>query len=193
MLDKTTELFDQIKTGVHVKRESEMYQLGVSYRGSSIIGDDDIRGTTLKVSGYNKDSETAACPGDRAPEVPSLLNANGGHKPETLFGIFSPSSHTVLVFAQKYDESSGLALSNVINRLPKKTVRSVLILPYELNGNELGAVYDDIFVDCGGHAHASYGFSSERSCFVVVRPDGVIGTRVHEVAGVERYFQKIFS
>ena len=40
--------------------------------------------------------------------------------------------------------------------------------------------------------YASYSLPSDQSCFVV-RPDGVVGARVHEVDGVERYFQKIFS
>ena len=197
MLGKTTELFKQIveRRGdiSLVRRSTDLTQLGVNYRGSSIIGEDDVRDTTLKVSGYNKESETAACPGDRAPDVPSLINATGEQKCETLFNIFSPSHHSVLVFTKKYEENSALALSSVINQLPGNTVRSVLILPSESNVNELGAVYDEVFIDSGGHAYASYGLPGDQSCFVVVRPDGVVGARVHEVAGVERYFQKIFS
>ena len=110
MLNKTTELFNQVSArGVVSLSDADMTQLGVNYRGSSIIGEDDIGDTTIKVSGYNKDSETAACPGDRAPEVPSLINTTSEHKRETLFGIFSPSHHSVLVFAKKYEEhlSSG--------------------------------------------------------------------------------------
>ena len=200
MLGKTTELFNRTtenRGDININllgRNSDMTQLGINYRGSSIIGEDDIRDTTLKVSGYNKDSETAACPGDRAPEVPSLIDATGTeHKHETLFNIFSPSHHSVIVFTKKYEEYSALALSSVIKRLPENTVRSVLILPSESNVNELGVVYDKVFIDSGGHGHSYYGLPSDQSYFVVVRPDGVVGARVHEVAGVERYFQKIFS
>ena len=199
MLGKTTEIFNkEIErsgngTAGVPGRITHMTQLGVNYRGSSIIGEDDIQDTTVGVSGYNKDSETAACPGDRAPEVPSLINATGGHKCETLFGIFSPSHHSVLVFAKEYEEHSALALSSVINRLPGNTVHVILIVPFELNVNELGAVYNEVFVDSGCHACSSYGLPSDQSYFVIVRPDGVVGARVHEVAGVERYFQKIFS
>ena len=200
MLGKTTEIFNKAMErrgdpNISVAgRNTDMTQLGVNYRGSSIIGEDDIRDTTLNVSGYNKDSETAACPGDRAPEVPSLINATGEHKRETLFSIFSPSHHSILVFTEKYEEHSALALSSVINRLPENTVRSVLILPPESNVvNGLGVIYDEVFIDSGGHGHSDYGLPRDQSCFVVVRPDGVVGARVHEVAGVERYFQKIFS
>ena len=199
MLGKTTELFKQIieRRGdiSQVRRSTDLTQLGVNYRGSSIIGKDDLRDTTVEVSGYNKDSETAACPGDRAPEVPSLISATGEHKRETLFGIFSPSHHSVLVFAKKYEEKSALTLSSVINRLPENTVRSVLILPSESNVDDIGAVYDKVFIDSGGHGCSVYGLAqaSDQSYFVIVRPDGVVGARVHEIGGVERYFQKIFS
>jgi FAD binding domain len=197
MLGKTTDIFNKMleKKGDFsaILRNTDISQLGVSYRGSPIIGEDNIRDPTLKVSGYNLDARTAACPGDRAPEVPSLINATGEHKHETLFGILSPSHHSVLVFTKKYEESSALALSSVINQLPGNTVRSVLILPSESNVDELGKVYDEVFIDSGGHAHAGYGLPSDQSYFVVVRPDGVVGARVQKVAGVERYFQKIFS
>ena len=197
MLGKTTELFKQIieKRGdmSQVRRGTDLTQLGVNYRGSSIIGEDDIRDTTVKVSGYNKDSETAACPGDRAPEVPSLINAKDEHKRETLFNIFSPSHHSILVFTKKYEEKLAQALSIVINRLPENTVHSILILPSKSNVDEFGAVYDKVFIDSGGHAYSVYGLPVDQSYFVVVRPDGVVGARVHEVDGVERYFQKIFS
>ena len=199
MLGKTTDLFNRMmekKGDLSVAlRNPDISMLGVSCRGSSIIGEDNIRNATLKVSGYNKDGATAACPGDRAPQVPSLINANATseHKHETLFDIFSPSHHSVLIFSKKYEESSALALSSAINRLPKDTVRSILILPSDSNVNELGKVYDDVFIDSGDHAYAGYGLPSDQSYFVVVRPDGVVGARVNEIAGVERYFQKIFS
>ena len=199
MLGKTTEIFNKMmeKRGdmSEVQRNIDISQLGVSYRGSSIIGEDNVCDTTLKVTGYNKDGATAACPGDRAPEVSSLINATDEHKRETLFGIFSPSHHSVLVFAKKYEASSAQALASVINRLPGNTVRSILIVPSESNVNELGKVYDEVFIDSGGHAYAGYGLpsASDRSYFVVVRPDGVVGARVDEIPGVERYFQKIFS
>ena len=200
MLNKTTELFNHVvKTGGDMTQrpESGFSQLGVTYRGSSIIGEDNIRDATIKVSEYNKDSETAACPGDRAPDVPLLINATDEHKCKTLFSIFSPSHHSVLVFTKKYEETSALALSSVINRLglPGKAIRSVLILPSESHLNELqvSTIYDEVYIDSGDHAYAVYSLQGDQSWFVVVRPDGVVGARVHEIDGVERYFQHLFS
>jgi len=127
MLNKTTALFNRaVETRGDISRtDTDLTQLGVNYRGSSIIGEDDTRHETLRVSGYNKDSETAACPGDRAPEVPSLIHATGQHKSETLFGIFSPSHHSALVFAKKYEEDLAVALSSVIKRLHENTLSAV--------------------------------------------------------------------
>ena len=197
MLDKTTEFFNRVIETKgdfsRVGRDTDLAQLGVTYRGSSIIGEDDICDTTLKFSGYNKKSETAACPGDRAPEIPSLITTTGENEVKTLFDILSPSHHSVLVFTKKYEAQLSLALSSVINRLPGKTVRNILILSSEPNVTELCTVYDEVLIDSGGHAYAGYGLPSDESYIVVVRPDGVIGARVREVSGVERYFQKIFS
>ena len=198
MLNKTTVLFNRtVERRLDISqagRDADISQLGVNYRGSSIIGEDDICYTTLKVSGYNKGSETAACPGDRAPDVPLLINTTGEHKCETLFDIFSPSHHSVLVFTKEYEEDSALALSTAINRLPgKTTIRSVLILPAGSNVNQVDTVYNQVLIDSGNHAYAGYRLPNDQSCIVVVRPDGVVGARVHEIAGVERYFQKIFS
>ncbi|KAF8806911.1 hypothetical protein BYT27DRAFT_7161509 [Phlegmacium glaucopus] len=192
MLNKTTELFNQVvKSGLDFVRRDNMNQLGVSVRASSIIFDENVRDPALKVSGYNKDSETAAYPGDRAPDAPLLVDVTVDHKFDRLFNIFSPSHHSVLVFAQKYEEYA--ALSSVIDRLPGKTVRSVLILPQGSELNESGdAIYDEVVIDSGGHAYTGYSLQGDQSCIIVVRPDGVIGTRVQEVAGVERYFQSIF-
>ena len=194
MLNKTTELFNRVIKDTMTDRPESMSQLGVTYRGSSILGEDNIHNATLEVSRYNKDSETAACPGDRAPDVPSLIDATGERKPKTLFSIFSPSHHPVLVFTKKYEEHSALALTSVINRLPGKTVRSILILPSQSDVNELqvGVVYDEVYIDSGDHAYAAYNLPSDQSWIVVVRPDGVVGARVHGVDGIERYFQKIF-
>ena len=134
----------------------------------------------------------------KLPHVPgteflALINATGEHKRETFFDIFSPFNHSVLVFTKTYEERSALALSSVINRLPGNTVRSVLVVPFESNISELGTVYNEAFIDSGGHACLSYGLPSDQSYVVVIRPDGVVGARVHEVAGIERYFRKIFS
>jgi hypothetical protein len=59
------------------KLRNAMTQLGVNYRGSSIVYNDEgaeRHDPATSGSGYNKESETAAQPGDRAPEAPGLVN-----------------------------------------------------------------------------------------------------------------------
>ena len=163
MLNKTTASFNRVveTRGDITRADSDLTQLGVSYRGSCIIGEDDIRNATFKVSGYNKDSETAACPRDRAPEVPSLIHATGEHRRERwrnntlqhFLTISSPSHHSVIVFAKKYEEDLAVALSSVIKRLP---VGPQCSYRSETNVNELGSIYDKVLLDSGGHAYAGY-------------------------------------
>ena len=53
-------------------------------------------------------------------------------------------------------------------------------------------VYHKGFIDSGGHGHLGYGLPSGQSYFVVLRPDGVVGARVHEVDGQALFSEDIF-
>jgi hypothetical protein len=98
MLNKTTELLKHVfnqKTGRDAsenKLRKAMTQLGVNYRGSSIVYNEGAeRDPATLGSGYNKESETAAQPGDRAPEAPGLVdvcNTSAQAATLSLFGIF---------------------------------------------------------------------------------------------------------
>ena len=153
-------------------------------------------------SGYNKESETATQPGDRAPEAPGLVDVRSTSVTLSLFGIFAPSVHTVLVFAGGNGSGSGnsdtlRALSGVIVQQPESAVRGVLIVSPESEMESRGAgLFEQVLVDRDGHAHAGYNVpvgSGEKVTVVVVRPDGFIGARVHNATGIERYFGCIFA
>ena len=78
-----------------------MTQLAVNYR-AIVCNEGDERDPATSGSGYNKESETAARPGDRAPDAPGLVNVRRTSAQAatlSLFGIFAPSVHSVLVFA----------------------------------------------------------------------------------------------
>ena len=139
LLNKMTELLKHVyqkigrdAVGEH-KLHNAMTQLGVNYCGSSIMYNDD-EGAEQRdpASGYNKESETAAQPGDRAPEAPGLVNVRSTSVTLSLFGIFAPSVHSVLVFTGGNGSSSNSdtlhALSGVIARQPESAVRGVLIV-----------------------------------------------------------------
>ena len=106
---------------------------GRQLRGSSIVYNDD-EGAEQRdpASGYNKESETAAQPGDRATGAPGLVDVRSTSVTLSLFGIFAPSVHSVLVFAGGNDSSSNSdtlpALSGVIARQPESAGRGVLIV-----------------------------------------------------------------
>ena len=145
MLNKTTELLKHVfnqKTGRDAsenKLRKAMTQLGVNYRGSSIVYNEGAECDPATLgSGYNKESETAAQPGDRAPEASGLVdvrNTSGQAAMLSLFCIFAPSVHSVLVFAGNGTGSSDSdalrTLSGVVARQPESTVHGVLIVSPE--------------------------------------------------------------
>jgi hypothetical protein len=159
-------------------------------------------------SGYNNESETAAWPGDRAPEAPGLVdvrNTSAQAATLSLFGIFAPSVHSMLIFTGNGTGSSNSdalhTLSGVIARQPESAVRGVLIVSPESESQGAAAsaqangLFQQVLVDRNGHVHAGYNVpvSGEKVIVVVVQPDGFIGARVHSATGVEQYFGCIFA
>ena len=212
MLNKTTELLNHMSSQKKGGEASEnklrkaMTQLGVNYRGSSIVYNEGAeRDPATLGSGYNKESETAAQPGDRAPEAPGLVVRNTSAQAATLslFDILTPSVHSVLIFAGNGTGSSNLdalhTLSGVIARQPEGAVRGVLIVSPESQGATAGAqangLFEQVLVDRDGHAHAGYHVpvNGEKVTVVVIRPDGFIGARAHSATGIEQYFGRIFA
>jgi len=195
MLNKTTELHKKAVNsgGGEVKRGRDMHQLGVNYRGSSILHTDfGASDSVTEYPGYNIGSETAAQAGDRAPEAPGLkpLANDAGNQPTSFFSIFSPSKHTVLIFSDSKGEIQ--AVLAVLNRLPKDLTQCVVVLSKGEDARP-ESVHTLVVVDDDGHARRGYKITEGESVIVVVRPDGVVGARVRDAAGVGIYFQKIFA
>jgi len=193
MLGKTTALLNEIRETGEIKRGGDLNQLGVNYRGSSIVYEDDVEVATTKGKGYNNDSEVAARPGDRAPDAPGLVDASDKNKIVSIYDVFSATEHTVLVFSDAVDGHS--ALLQVVKRLPEGTVRVILILP---KGSEAitandgsGKEFDQILIDKEDYAYT--GYHVNRASMAIIRPDGVVGARVLGASGVERYFIGVFA
>ncbi|KAF9555419.1 hypothetical protein CPC08DRAFT_132812 [Agrocybe pediades] len=198
MLGKTTKLLNQVKAtgGREAQRGNELRQLGINYRGSSIVYEDGAENATEKGNGYNDSSETAARPGDRAPGAPGLRPVGPSHQassahPIIMHDLFSPSRHTILLFSNAQRDCA--ALLEVLNQLPKEVIRTVLILPpgTDVSRTELPS-FDDILIDEDNHAYPGYHIAHKPS-IVVIRPDGIIGARVHDALGLKKYFQKILD
>ncbi|PPQ68054.1 hypothetical protein CVT26_007338 [Gymnopilus dilepis] len=193
MLGKTTELLNKVAKDGNIKRGSEFNQLGVNYRGSSIVYEDDVEVNTSKGAGYNDDSVNAARPGDRAPDAPGLVDVSDKSKAICIYDLYAPNAHTVLVFSATAEGHS--PLFEVLKALPEGTVKTALILP---NGAEAPVdssaaehQFDYILVDQDGYAYTNY--HVDHSSVAVIRPDGVVGARVLGAPGLKQYFNRIFA
>jgi len=201
MLGKTTELLNQFKEtgGRNINRGNELRQLGVNYRGSSIVYEDDIEISTEKGDGYNSSSETAARPGDRAPGAPGLrIIGTGKEESIDIQDLYTPARHTILIFSNGGEDHTAV-LEVVKTIIPPDVVDTVLILPHgatdaltDKDSEERARQFEKILVDDDGHAYAGY-HVLEKPSVVVVRPDGVVGARVRAAFGLKSYFANIFN
>lgn len=214
MLNKTTDLLkytfsDSNGAATHWSTEAEirkdMNQLGVSYRGSSLVYYEPTDGDPvfLKGIGYNRESETDALPGDRAPEAPGLFRLGESDITTSLFNIFLPSHHTVLVFSERNTAVAALEhIANALQSQPSNTIQGVLLVSTQdqeiVVNPHVG--FDLNLIDGEGHAFKGYRVQhqpvvsgQQTPLVVIVRPDGVIGARFRGPEGVVRYFNCIFN
>ncbi|KAI0734948.1 FAD binding domain-containing protein [Fomitopsis betulina] len=168
MLQKSTILYDSLqKAGsLDFKRGDELRQLGVNCRWGSIVVDERTPKpkSAGEVNPYESGSDGALRAGDRAPQAPVTIGvgANGGAE-TSLFDIFGPDHHTVLLFNTPADETGGVI--DAVKKYPAE----------------------------GGYAFSAYQVSTERPLIVVVRPDGVVGGIVYGLEGLKTYFGGVFD
>ncbi|TFK39698.1 FAD binding domain-containing protein [Crucibulum laeve] len=198
MLNKSTLLFNQtIKPGATLgdsswRRDGDLHQLGVNYRSSPIVIDE-AAGESVASAAYNSGSETEARAGDRAPEAAGLVDITNEDKSTSLFKIFGASYHTVLVFSGTVEEHA--ALAEVSKKLPQDTVRSILIVSTAdvvTTSTQHKELFNQVLLDPQATAFSTYWTPSDSLGVIVVRPDGVIGARVRDVSGLQKYFSGIF-
>lgn len=203
MLSISTAIHEKMVTATSTdssrwERGGSILQLGVNYRGSSILVDERNAGgddSDVKVDSYTVDGFVRA--GDRAPDAPGL---GGGSGPSRLFDIFKPYHHTVLFFAAEDEVERVKSVIQTLQRYPPGTIRSVILYPqgasHDQSVADLGA--DFVLEDQSGHAFEGYGVLRHASAgagltVVAVRPDGVIGAIAYGVEGVHKYFDIIFA
>ena len=173
----------------------ELKQLGVNYRWSSILVDERHgahagaeQGTVDAYGALGGDGLHA---GDRAPDAPGLSNLKTpGSGTTSLFDIFRPVRHTVLVFSQ--DPSAVQDVLATLKAYPEGLVRSVVVVPRD-RVESVPVDADLALKDGDGHAYAGYGCSPDASTIIVIRPDGVVGAIAAGVTGVKKYFGAIFK
>ena len=180
------------------KRTGNIKQLGVNYRGSSIVIDQNIDSlgpdATKAHSSYDTDTEAGGLvqAGDRAPDAPGLVQVKSDNQKSSestrLFKIFDLSRHTVLIFAEVANISGALA---AVAKYPKELVRPVVLLRAGAT-NKVPNVDCDVLEDRDGHAYHAYRNAEGANAIAVIRPDGVIGAVVKDTAWLERYLNTIF-
>ncbi|KAF9254297.1 hypothetical protein L218DRAFT_938684 [Marasmius fiardii PR-910] len=208
MLNKTTDLMNRTfrpilqadNNGVDTTgftRGFELRQLGVNYRGSSVIIDekhlDTARDSVVDPYRGGLDGTTKA--GYRAPAAPGLGREDGSTT--TLFDLFSPSKHTVLVFADESGLASDLLFS-VKTVFPERTSQTVVVYPRSYSGLKVDSLIADYtVVDTEGYAFKHYNVrqsdSEDKYRVFVIRPDGYIGGIVEGEQGLKQYGKLVFG
>jgi len=207
MLKKTSELLNKTvknkgdgQDTSAWQRGGPLSQLGVNYRWSSIVVDERADATiddkqALMSNAYEGGHGIRA--GDRAPDASGLLpilkgdNTGGTSEPITLFQIFRPSRHTVLLFMDNSSEVDSLL--GCLNAYPRELIHYVVIYPKEGRSVSISVDSADTLIDEHGYAYEGYSVPRQQSTIVIVRPDGVIGGITLGSAGLETYFRGIFS
>ncbi|KAF8202413.1 hypothetical protein BJ912DRAFT_944749 [Pholiota molesta] len=132
MLNKTTELLNlrlaatplQPEKGVAIM--SDMSQLGVNYRGSSIVFEEGADSIVVKQCSIN------------------------------LYSILSPARHSVFIFGDGYSDDALDALSEALHRQPESATYTVLLLRSQGSSSRLHGMFDRTLIDSEGHAYAGY-------------------------------------
>ncbi|KAF9230311.1 FAD binding domain-containing protein [Melanogaster broomeanus] len=188
MLNITSTLLQRIQDAPlerAMEREKKLDMLGINYRFSPIVREE--FSADGPVSAYRVLEEGVLVAGDRAPDAPRLrLGADDGAT--SLFAVFSPKRHTVLVFGP--DVASAADILDALSTYPRAALHSVVVLPQASGTAATSEV--DVLVDEAGHAYRGYLAAKGERRVVVVRPDGVVGAIVRGAEGVTAYFEKIF-
>ncbi|EPT00400.1 hypothetical protein FOMPIDRAFT_1146544 [Fomitopsis schrenkii] len=172
-------------------RGGPLKMLGINYRWSNIVLDE--RNPYIAEAPqdpYGIEAGDVVRAGDRAPDAPSLVPIEGGET--SLFKIFGPTYHTVLLFAGNDSAEEVRRVVAKLQEYPADAVHSVVVYPR----GALPEVVDDVssvVFDAEKHAFTNYCCSDDDLTVVIVRPDGVVGGIVFGAPGLRRYFKGVFS
>ncbi|KAG0702989.1 FAD binding domain-containing protein [Suillus ampliporus] len=195
MLEMTTAiLHESLTTGeVTLQCNPKLFMLGINCRFSSIVLDEFATPVERRpISAYGVFDEGHLEAGDRAPDAPNVLQVGRGESDvKTLFGLYRPWYHTVLMFAPSLADATPIL--GALEACDTSVVRKAVVLPSSAPVAPVAApCVDVILVDQEGYAHSAYLVEPNQTKVFVIRPDGVIGAIVHGAEGVKKYFSTIF-
>lgn len=182
----------------HVRREKALHQLGVNYRWSEIVVDEQEKVPDVSAA-YGTEDPSVLRAGDRAPDAPGLVVVGGEEEGATtaLFSIYKPTQHTALLFCSSADVNEVKTILDALKAAPTGTVHTVLILPKIYGKSDVTALkvtgVDAIVVDAEGHANTFYPPAKVGFAVIIVRPDGAVGAIVRSVDEVKRYLEVVFG
>ncbi|KAG2072269.1 hypothetical protein BDR04DRAFT_416961 [Suillus decipiens] len=193
MLERTTTILNQtLETNKlsTTPRAPILSMLGINCRFSSIVLDEfAIPGKPINAYGVLDEGNLEA--GDRAPDAPNMLHVGSGESGvKTLFGLYRPWYHTVLVFAPSHGDATPIL--SALEAYDTSVVRSAVVLPSSASVTSVSSPADFVLVDQESHAYSAYLVEAGHTKVFVIRPDGVVGAIVHGAEGVKKYFSKIF-
>ncbi|KAG2125946.1 FAD binding domain-containing protein [Suillus clintonianus] len=196
MLEMTSAILKQALTsktgGSTIRRNPILFMLGINCRFSTIVLDEfvtPIEGRPINAYGVLDEGHLEA--GDRAPDAPDVLQVGHGVSDvKTLFDLYRPWYHTVLVFAP--DLADAIPILGALEAYNKSVVRSAVVLPSLTSVTHVASSADFILVDQEGYAYSAYLMEAGQTKVFVIRPDGVIGAIVHGAEGMKKYFSGIF-
>ncbi|KAG7094589.1 hypothetical protein E1B28_005414 [Marasmius oreades] len=198
MLDKTTELFRKTFETSHVGDQSGWYRgfdmrmFGVNYRGSPIVVDERYTESKELADPYRAGHDATVQGGDRAPEAPGLVEDGNMNMATSLYEVFKPTAHTVLIFdGHKHDPSLVVVLEHLL-KYPQGLIQSVVIHPRSSSPLPTMKGASRVLEDREGFAYKNYKIGiDDAKWLVVVRPDAYVGALVEGVEGLEKYFSRI--
>lgn len=176
-------------------RPQILHQLGVNCRWSPLLVDEQPHASEEGVrnaGAYLVEDPSALYAGDRAPEAPQLQPVEVGKEEKaktSLFKIFGPTHHTVLIFGA---DATSKELVAVLQGCPEGTVTTVAVLPKGSAPTPAEGA-DLTLIDTEDHAHTAYPPAAAGFPVIIVRPDGVVGAVARGVEGAKRYFDSIFK
>ncbi|TFY80323.1 hypothetical protein EWM64_g3689 [Hericium alpestre] len=208
MLQRTTAIVSKLtsddegmKTRIKTfPRPVHLKQLGVNYRWSSIVIDDqqqDFRpnghtGVAEPASAYIVEEGGRLHGGDRAHDATGLIDIKTKDITR-LFNVFGTDHHTILLFCDSAVMTPYSSILQLLQRYRKGLIQSAVICKDPSTVTALVGSADFVLHDRDGHAYAAYDPNLTSCSVAIVRPDGVVGALVRGLDGVERYFSRILA
>ncbi|KAG1742105.1 FAD binding domain-containing protein [Suillus lakei] len=192
MLEMTTSILNQTITirDMPIRRGTILFMLGINCRFSNIILDE-FAIPRRPINAYGALDEGHLEAGDRAPDAPNMLQVGGGDSAmKTLFGLYRPWYHTVLVFVPNLADAA--LILGALEACDKRVVRTIVVLPSSAPVTPVASPADLVLVDQESYAYSAYLVEANQMKVFVIRPDGVIGAVVRGAEGVKKYLSKIF-